>query len=77
MENTELWKNTCRDPNLLTEETQGRRGGTVREDTQGRGGGTVRRSLAIESSPWQMSTDESAFALGFETFHGLTFHQLL
>lgn len=65
MENTELWKHNCRHPNLLTEETQGR------------GGGTVRRSFAIESSPWQMSTDESAFALGFETFHGLTFHQLL
>lgn len=37
----------------------------------------VRSPFAIESGLWQMILDESKFALGFETFHALVFHQLL
>lgn len=37
----------------------------------------VGSSFAIESSLWQMILDESKFALGFETFHAVVFHQLL
>jgi hypothetical protein len=35
-----------------------------------------RSSLVTESSLWQ-TVPESTFALGFETFHALVFHQLL
>lgn len=33
----------------------------------------VKSSFAIESSLWQMTLDESKFALGFESFRALYF----